>query len=1682
MSFLRADLRDDDVQAVRDENLDLKRRLNIQMDLTKRLTTRVQKMSDDMNKLKLRGPVGPVQATKDHEHTSTSASGIPAPVIATRAVFHKRHPSLEALVDDLRLQVRDLAKDNSLLKSKVQHYKATHESNLRKKGMWDSIGPRKGARKSPVKKEQVSLQRIADPELPPAVVPPSFHDSEEYHQMSETVHMLQGELDAKNDELSELRRVVEELQKKQPSPPPAATVDMTEHLQLKQTVAVLEARQKSLTLELTNKTRMIEDLLQQSGAMEEKEAETRQRNAELTQEIEHHSVQLQEARDKVVELETQLVHAQVDLQHVDHLQKVNADIKTELDRAHEENARLVEQALVTEKTQRARFDAAAQDLAHQLAHLESSNKQLLLDNKRLLDDLDLAKAQTATMTARHAETQHQLDRETREHTALRNRVALFAETNHVAMGDLQEALVIISWRRQHHVSLDTLLSMHEWMEDKAAMLHLRSEYLQALQDLDKTRQLLSLQQQVNRDYKHELAQVHGDIERLRDEYAVQRERDARLLDARQHRIGVLERQVRHLSAVSGPARGLVAAADPSRHGPCLVLKIHQIQLAKPCTAPQLLLFAVDFFTFETQVTPPLPPSHQTFIADDWTVSWPLDPLPDALFWYLEADGGDVAIDVVVVRSDGTFKTLVTARVTHLAQLLHAGSNGLFYNLELYGAPAFEGEEQYRADGSDQLLGTLQCSLAISLPLEEAWLAYQERSGHLRQQAASAQKRIDMPPPGPQYRSDTLHVSLTGISVTPKTKNPRLYGLVDVYHRTGLRIACPGFAAPDDPETVDVPLVLSPDVVQWIEHKPMVVSVFDDADPSDYSSFLGQAHVALAAVAQGDEGSVEAELVLSGQKVGSVTVKLGWRQGGPRAAGDDNEGMGASRGQLDDVGRAPQAASAASLPRASSDYSTEPRQLGRSRSHVMNGSSSRAASVAELVPSRQLSGSSLPRTGSAPPLSHSGSNLAELSDSRGDVQASRTDMTNSAPLSARVSLSQADLTPSLSRGNSAPLSFSQDVGDAAAPPPLSREHSAPALSRTGSHHDLPLSRHASTRSLRRDPSQPVLSSTHLADPMRSRSRSNLSQEITTDVLGDLPPPRMGMSKASSYQTTEQLLTCEGSRTSLAGADVLPLSRQDSVRSDAGVSRHGSTRSIQGIGSAAALDEPIASRRASQDGATLPVASNASMVARSTSRVGLQAKMDEGGALPASLPLSRSGSARGSGMMSAGDGVGLPLSRSGSQLSRAQWTSQGGELPASGTGSMRGSRQSVLAQDMDALPPLMPASARGSGLVGMGNDDAAPLPLSRAGSQSLRVQWSSQGEQLPVSGAGSQYGSRHSALADAALPTGDDQALPMSGSNLHLDTTQGSQIFQDDDPSATADHDDDLYALLSPTIHDADLAEIDLLADDHVTLVLHTLQVHANSAVVQDHLAGYQQVIVAFDVFGPTVEDGDAGSMLETTAQFVRYAPDDDTPDQDGALVPLIDLGFVASFPSAAPAENDDVGADPKWAALLTPVVAGMARRTSLSRHASLAASGSLQRIASTRSVAAPADAPSVTTTLIVAVSTGAPVGGSDESGDEPNAEFVDVASAQLDWAVLVRKVLAPAPGALNRILVPLDVEFLDGVGSLGTLVVEVHGLAPLLARLGMQMRSLAASRMSLPGSNGGSFVAEQTIDEDEGEVE
>ncbi|KAI9188807.1 hypothetical protein H9P43_000229 [Blastocladiella emersonii ATCC 22665] len=918
-SYLRDGLDHNDLQAtLRDENLELKRRLNAQMDVTKKLNTRVQKMSEDMAKLKVRAGAPPSSAFDSPTSALPTGGGaggalsrphgIPPPtVVAARNIVHKRNPSLEALVDDMRAQLRDLSKENINLKSKVQHFRALHEATLRKRGKWDSIGP-KGKRvgsaaapqqRSPTKQAGMGTMVFDDDEpptfvQPPPPPPPPVIESPEYLDLKHTLETVRHDAATKDVKLAELLARVDELTRaleveraKAPAKP-----DGTEVLVLKQQIAVLESRQRTMTQDAASRSTMIEELLQRCAKLEEAEVRHQQQIADAAAASTQLHAELDTARAHVLDLETELAQARVDAQAMEHLKRAADDARTERQLALDENARLIDQALESQQAARARHEAAVQELHGTIAHVEASNRQLLLDNKRLLDELDVAKSQTAAMTARHAEAAARADTAAHELATLKKRVQVFAETNHVSAGDIQEALVLVAWRRQHGIALDTLLSMHEWVADKAGALHLRREYLAALHDLDHTRQLLALQQEVNRDYRTELAAVQDTLDGLREEYARQRERDARVLDARQHRIAALERQLRNAAMSVSPAAGV--AQDPSL-GLAMVVRVHSWTFAHSAPAsPVILLFVLDFFTFDSVVTPMTPPATaQSLVLDDWSVAWPLDPVTDALFWYLESDapGCGIAIDVVAVRPDGTFAVLGSARVARLAHLLKAGTpTGLHYTLEVRGDPAGAREwgadpGQIPLDDTDDgrvVLGTIQCSVSLSQPLEEAWLAHQERSRGLPSSSAST-ALPSAPGATPKYRSDTLLVSLHSPRGLPtKTRTPALYALVDVYHRTGLRTACPSAAA--DPLAVS--LVLAPDAVAWLGNQPMVVSVFDDADPDDTSAFLGQARVSLARMLERDADEVEAEVRVNGKGVGTIVVRLAWRT----AAGDGRQEM------------------------------------------------------------------------------------------------------------------------------------------------------------------------------------------------------------------------------------------------------------------------------------------------------------------------------------------------------------------------------------------------------------------------------------------------------------------------------------------------------------------------------------------------------------------------------------------------------------------------------------------------------------------------------------------------------------------------------------------------------------------------------------------------------------------------
>ncbi|ORZ35568.1 hypothetical protein BCR44DRAFT_1433783 [Catenaria anguillulae PL171] len=355
MSFLRDGYDDVDMQSsLREENLELKRKLNAQVEVTKKLNTRVQKMSEDMAKLKIRANVIPAPdrsrpgSAMSHHPTPHAApfdpfyhapahppkphhsSGQGPTVVAARTIIHKRNPSLEALVDDLRDQLRDLAKENSGLKTKVQHYKSLHEATLRKRGKWDAIGPKVpssrgpvgGSAKSPTKNVATSVAGSLANLYSAEKQVVNFTETAEYQDMCvNTIQNLKHAVKSKDEQLADATTQIDQLARALKIAEAKASVepDTTEVMVLKQQVATLEARQRAMTLDATNKTRLVEELLERCTQLESTDLANRQRVTELTGQLAHVTGDLEASQTRVADLETQIAQASVDVQTMDHV-------------------------------------------------------------------------------------------------------------------------------------------------------------------------------------------------------------------------------------------------------------------------------------------------------------------------------------------------------------------------------------------------------------------------------------------------------------------------------------------------------------------------------------------------------------------------------------------------------------------------------------------------------------------------------------------------------------------------------------------------------------------------------------------------------------------------------------------------------------------------------------------------------------------------------------------------------------------------------------------------------------------------------------------------------------------------------------------------------------------------------------------------------------------------------------------------------------------------------------------------------------------------------------------------------------------------------------------------------------------------------------------------------------------
>lgn len=149
---------------------------------------------------------------------------------------------------------------------------------------------------------------------------------------------------------------------------------------------------------------------------------------------------------------------------------------------------------------------------------------------------------------------------------LRDKLRFFNQNGDIDLAEINEALALLRLKREKGISLEFLEKVDDLQNDKRMLLELREQYAGCVQELDKTKKLLSLQEQINKDYKLQIDRLKQRLEILKNEYGefsaqfkslickeLRLEEDSRLLDLRGHKISQLEAQLKNI--VYGTAKG-----------------------------------------------------------------------------------------------------------------------------------------------------------------------------------------------------------------------------------------------------------------------------------------------------------------------------------------------------------------------------------------------------------------------------------------------------------------------------------------------------------------------------------------------------------------------------------------------------------------------------------------------------------------------------------------------------------------------------------------------------------------------------------------------------------------------------------------------------------------------------------------------------------------------------------------------------------------------------------------------------------------------------------------------------------------------------------------------------------------------------------------------------------------------
>ncbi|KAJ3153397.1 hypothetical protein HDU86_005227 [Geranomyces michiganensis] len=361
----------EEMYALKDENLDLKRRINEQDEKTKQLVTKVQRLTDDLKRAK----------------DFPARDGTSRPVAAaTRAVISRREAAeVDDMVDDLRQQLRNLSKDNSQLRNKMNFFKSLHEAETRKD--YSNLKHLK----------LLVARRVKDAKTEAPAKEDHVYPSEDVAKLEELVNMLRAKLlDAERD----------------------LECCKTENQGLRDAVA---GQEQQNDIDRLTHQRTIADLQKRLQETYAKGESLNEKNRGLTESyddamhtVESLTADLKEERRRRAEIEARLGSGESSLKRIEELNIIIDDLRAEKKLLEDEQSRLLTAQFSTQheeewELERTRLQRTIQDLESRLSVSLKEAISLHSQVNDLRDQLAALTSEKRSAEANMYNLQHELE-------------------------------------------------------------------------------------------------------------------------------------------------------------------------------------------------------------------------------------------------------------------------------------------------------------------------------------------------------------------------------------------------------------------------------------------------------------------------------------------------------------------------------------------------------------------------------------------------------------------------------------------------------------------------------------------------------------------------------------------------------------------------------------------------------------------------------------------------------------------------------------------------------------------------------------------------------------------------------------------------------------------------------------------------------------------------------------------------------------------------------------------------------------------------------------------------------------------------------------------------------------------------------------------------------------------------